>query len=70
MNKKGIGPQSIVGIFILFLMLWALLDPMKIILSKIISTGGADALIYQLLPVALAVMILGGIISTADKGGG
>jgi len=70
MNKKGLGPQSIVGVFILFLMLWALLDPMKIVLSKIISTGGPDALIYQLIPVALAVMILGGIINTAGKGGG
>jgi len=71
MNKKGIGPQSIVGIFIMFLMLWALLEPMRLVVGKLVGTGGASGTIYGLIPIVLAVMILAGMVNIAgSKGGG
>jgi len=70
MNKKGIGPQSIVGVFIMFLMLWALLEPMRLVVGKLAGTGGPSGLIYSLIPIALAVMILGGMIGASGQRGG
>jgi len=68
MNKKGVGPQDLAGVLILLLMLWAVFDPLRIIIQNIRPEMGMGSILFRLIPVAIVIMIFGGMLGR-ERGG-
>jgi len=62
MNKGSTSPANVAGVLILFLMLWAIIDPLKVVLSNLTGLGGVWETIFGIVPIALGILILANLI--------